>query len=147
MATSILTSIHGKRFGLAPNGEAIFQGRPFSVTATPAAGAANISLVTLQVVDSDDAAVAGVFTLDVYLSDAASGAGLTATTASGAVGAGTAGTDLDAMVAKKYTRVQTDATGKYILSITDTAKTLFKICVVMGNKNIVCATLVTGNFG
>jgi hypothetical protein len=118
-----------------------------SVTISPAAGAANVSLVTIQCLNAAGAAIAHKEVLDVWLSDAATGAGLTGTTASGAVAAGTAGTDLIVRTAKKETLVNTDATGKYILSITDTGKTGFYVAVQRGSQLTVSAQLVAGNYG
>lgn len=110
-------------------------GAPASCTFVIATGgSANICLVTIQVVDADGAAIAGVAQLDVWLSDASTGIGLTATTASGAVGAGASGTDLGVLTTKKATRVLTDATGKYILSITDSAKTHFYVAACVGGR-------------
>lgn len=122
-----------------------------SLTFTPAAGAggSNISNVTVQVVDSNGNAVAGVFNLDLWLSDAATGAGLTATLASGTVVAGAAGTDLGDFTAKKAKHVQTNAAGQYVLAITDTAKTHFYPCgQVPGRGTTVVGTqLTTANYG
>jgi hypothetical protein len=106
-----------------------------------------VSLVTIQVLDELGNAMARKVVLDVWLSDAATGAGLTGTTTSGAVAAGTAGVDLIVRTAKKETLVITDATGKYILSITDTAKTGFYVAVQRGDYLKVSAQLVTGNYG
>lgn len=117
-----------------------------SVTLTPAAGTANISNVTLQVVDGAGASVGSVFNFDVWLSDAASGAGLTAVTASGTV-TPTTGIVLQTYTAKKALRIQTDATGKAVLAITDTAKTGFYVAVALRGVAIVSAQLVTGNYG
>lgn len=115
-----------------------------------AAGASNVSEVTITVKDGAGATVAGVYNLDVWLSDAAAGAGLTGTTASGAVAAKAAsGVDLLAYTAKKAIRVQTLATGVYILSITDTAKTGFYICgqAPGTGRAVVSAQLVAGSYG
>lgn len=100
-------------------------------------GSANISLVTMQVMDGFGVAISQVFPFDWWLSDATTGAGLTATTASGAVAAGTSGTDLVVKVAKKATGSITAATGIYIASITDTAKTGFYVCCVCPMTGIV----------
>ncbi len=124
-------------------------GVPAGITLSPAAGGSNVCEVTVTVVDGAGAAIAKVFTLDLWLSDAASGAGLTATSASGNVEAKTSsGVVLQAVTAKKHLRVQTLATGVFVLSITDTAKTAFKVCVsnpATGLPHIV--TLATGNYG
>mgnify|MGYP000092975936 CR=1 FL=1 len=119
------------------------------VTFSPAAGSSNVCLVTIQVQDGQGNNLPGPFEMCVYLSDAATGNGLTATTASGAVAAGASGTDLSAKVSKKALDVLTDNTGKYILSITDTGKTGFYPCAICpGTGNVQIGTqLVTGNYG
>ena len=61
MATPILISLHGRKFGLGPGNELIRDRAPFALTMTPATDGTNATKVTLQVVDHDDAAVAGVF--------------------------------------------------------------------------------------
>ena len=121
-----------------------------SVTFAAAAGGANVCEVTITVKNADGTAIALPHNLDVWLSDAATGAGLTGTSASGAVAAKAAsGTDLSTYVAKKALYVQTLATGVYILSITDTAKTGFYPCATCPGtgKTFVGAQLVTGNYG
>ena len=122
---------------------------PFDYTLTPAAGAANVCEVTIQAKDPDGAAIAHVVPLLVWLSDAATGAGLTATTASGNVEAKAAsGTVLSALTAKKALLVQTLADGSFVLSITDTAKTAFKVCVQSPQgETPTIATLETADYG
>jgi hypothetical protein len=120
-----------------------------SVTFTPAAGAANVTLVTIQVKDGAGNNLARPFEMLVYLTDASDGNGLTAVTASGAVAAGASGTDLQAKVSKKALDVLTDNTGKYVLSITDTAKTGFFIAATCPGTGTVqvSSQLVTANYG
>lgn len=123
---------------------------PQNVTTAAAAGTTNVAEVTFQVRDGRGNAIAGVFNLDIWLSDAATGAGLTGTTASGAVaGKAASGVDLVTLVSKKAIRVQTLATGAYTLSITDSAKTGFYPCAqVPGTGRTAVGTqLVTGNYG
>jgi len=125
-------------------------GGPASITFSPAAGSANVCEVTVTIKNAAGATLAGVFNFDLWLSDAATGAGLTATTASGAVAAkASSGADLAVLTTKKAIRVQTLATGIYILSITDTAKTLFYVAAqVPGTgKTVVSSQLATGNYG
>ncbi|WP_424363597.1 DUF2190 family protein [Methylocystis parvus] len=123
-------------------------GTPLTATATKAAGGSNVAEVTITVKDAAGNAVAAVHNLDVWLSDDADGEGLTGTTASGTVQAKSAsGTVLSAMVAKKALRVQTLKTGVFVLEITDTAKTAFKVAVSINGKTAVVATLATGNYG
>jgi hypothetical protein len=120
------------------------------VTISAAAGGANVSEVTFQAVDSAGQALAGVFHFKVYLSDAATGVGLTATAASGTVQAKSAsGTDIGILTAKKALEVQTLADGSYILEITDTAKTGFYPCAVIPvtGQPIIGTQLVTADYG
>lgn len=98
---------------------------------------ANITLVTIQAEDKNGQPIAQQVALDVYLSDSATGAGITASTASGAVAAGASGIDLADVTAKKFKRVLTDANGKYVLSITDTVKTGFYVCAVNPSTGVV----------
>lgn len=150
MARQVLNSLHGRQIGLASDGGLVVLGEPDGATLSAAAGTTNQTLVTIQAVNNEGLAFAGVLNLFVWLSDSAVGAGLTATTASGAVAAGASGTDLGDLTAKKAKYVQTDATGKYILAITDTAKTNFKVCAKLDASRKVSPdilTLATGNFG
>lgn len=142
-------SIFGRMIGLDDTGALIGEARVSDFTVSPAAGGANVCNVTLQAVNYEGKSIAGVRNLDLWLSDSASGIGLTATTASGTVTC-TTGTDLFDFTAKKLKRVQTDATGKIVLAITDTGKTAFKVCFQMsaevgGAK--VGATLSAANYG
>ena len=122
---------------------------PYSITASAAAGAANQTLVTLTLKDMLGRTASKAKPLLVYLSDSAVGDGLTATTASGAVAAGASGTDLGDLTTKKVKMVATTAAGVYILAITDTAKTAFKVCVDLlnGHGPHVAITLAAGNYG
>ncbi len=120
---------------------------------TPAAGGSNVCNVTLQVVDAYGKAINEVFNLEVFLSDAATGLGLTGTTASGTVTAKTScGTVLGTLTAKKALRVQTLADGSFVLEITDSAKTAFYPCAVVpigpnAGRITVGAVLTTALYG
>jgi len=123
---------------------------PQRISIVGAAGSTNICEVTFTILDARGVAIAGVFNFDVWLSDAATGAGLTATSASGTVVAKTSsGVDLVTLVSKKALRVQTLATGVYILQITDSAKTGFYPCAQLPGlgRTVVGAQLVTDNYG
>lgn len=122
--------------------------KPLYATATVAAGASNVSEVTITMRNSVGKAVPCEFA--IRLSDNASGLGLTGTTASGAVTDKTAGTTGQVMttdVSKKALRVQTTSAGTYVLSITDTAKTAFVIAVVIDGLVMPVATLATASYG
>jgi hypothetical protein len=127
----------------------LLDGAPANITFAAAAGAANVCEVTITMKDAAGATLAGVRNFDLWLSDAATGAGLTATTASGAVTAkASSGADLGALTAKKMLRAQTKADGTFVLSITDTSKTGFYVAAQvaqLGPK--ISSQLVTGNYG
>lgn len=136
------------RLLLVPAWPIAVAGLAASATFAAAAGGANVSEVTVTVKDAAGNTLAGVHTFDLWLSDAASGAGLTGTTASGTVQAkASSGTVLAALTAKKALRVQTKADGTFVLEITDTAKTGFYVGASIGSKTVVSAQLVTGNYG
>lgn len=142
------TSLHGRVVGVTDDGRLGVINQPYSVTFSPAAGSSNVCEITIKVTDYEGTTVADVHNLDIWLSDAATGAGLTATSASGTVAAKAAsGVDFQIYSAKKAFRVQTLATGVYILSITDTAKTAFYPCASIAGKTVVGTQLVTGNYG
>ena len=123
---------------------------PANVTFAYAAGAANIAEVTITVVDSAGVAIAENFVLDIWLSDDSGGQDITGTTASGTVTTKAAsGFLLETITAKKLLRVQTLATGIYILEITDTAKSLFYPSAVIPSlgKTAVGLVMATGDYG
>ena len=125
-------------------------GAPESFTFAAAAGASNVVEVTITPRDAVGAALAGVRTLEVWLSDDATGAGLTGTTASGTVFAKSGeGTVLTAFTAKKHLSAQTKPAGTLVLQITDTAKTGFFVCVRNPSSGLVSVSnqLVTANYG
>ena len=78
--------------------------------------------VTFTVVDADGDAVAARHTLQVWVSDDATGDGLTATNASGALTAVT-GVILTALTAKKHILANTASTGILKLLLVDSANT------------------------
>lgn len=123
---------------------------PATVTFAAAAGAANVAEVTITIKDAAGVTLAGGRNLEVWLSDAATGLGITGTTASGTVTAKAAsGSVLTALTAKKHLAVQTLATGVFILEITDAAKTGFYVAVKhpLTGAPVVSAQLVAGNYG
>lgn len=130
--------------------DAFLTGGAVTATAAVATDGTNATLVTITARDAAGAVVPGAV-FDVFLSDSTAGIGYSASTASGAVTvktAGTTGTLLGTLLAKFGLRVQTNASGTFGLSITDTAKTAFKVCVAMPNGNIVVvATLATASYG
>ena len=124
------------------------KGIPTGVAITNAVGAsANIANVTFQVQDVAGNAIAGVFNLDVWLSDAATGAGLTATTASGGIAAASSGgTVLGVETTSKAVFAQTNTSGAFVLAITDTAKTGFYPAASLNTTATVGAQLTTASY-
>lgn len=117
---------------------------------TIAAGAANVSTIKIQAVNKDGVAIAGVFNLRVWLSDAATGVGLCAATATGTVQAKAAsGTVNGALTAKKALDVTTLADGSFTLEITDAGKSLVYIAASNPNTGqaVVSRKLVVGDYG
>lgn len=102
---------------------------PANVTIALAAGAANTMTITMTVKDAAGATLAGVYLLDWWISEAATGIGLTADSYSGTV-APTTGTDLQIVVAKKQFRSLTATTGILVVAAVDTAKPADQYVVV-----------------
>lgn len=119
-------------------------------TFTPAAGAANVSEVTIQARDNVGIALAQPTLITVWLTDTSTGLALTATSASGTVTAKAAsGAVFGTLTAKKALTVQTLADGTFILEITDTAKTLFFVAAqsMEGGVPSISAVLETADYG
>ncbi|MCK5617725.1 hypothetical protein KAR91_88490 [Candidatus Pacearchaeota archaeon] len=144
---------NGHRPAHAGNGNAPFVegvNVPTSFSFAFTAGAANVAEVAISVLDGTAALLAGARPFKAWLSDSATGVGLTATSASGTVQAKSAsGADLGVLTAKKALEVQPLATGIYTLEITDTAKTAFYVavqCPYSGHV-VVSRVMVTGDYG
>jgi hypothetical protein len=123
---------------------------PQRIAYSIAAGGANVCEVTLTVQDGHGATRAVPVPLTIWLSDAATGAGLTATAASGTVQAKSAsGADFGVLTAKKALVVQTKADGTYILEITDSSKTGYYVAAQLpfSGLPVVSRVLVSGDYG
>ena len=123
---------------------------PTDLTFAIAAAGSNVSEVTITVKNAAGTTLASVWTTRVWLSDSATCAALTTTTASGTVTAKAAsGVVVSTSTAKKDLVVSTLATGVFILEITDTAKTGFFVCGAIPGKAKADASaqLVTGSYG
>lgn len=115
-----------------------------------AAGVPTSDVCTVQVTvkDSDGIADLTAQPFMLFLSDSATGVGITSTTASGDVVA-SVGTDFGDLTAKKVKIVQPNALGVYTLSINDSAKTGFYIAIQnqFTGQVIVSRQLVTADYG
>jgi hypothetical protein len=120
---------------------------PANVTFGIAQGAtSNLCVVTIQVNDGAGNPIANLpADLDVILSDAASGVGVTATSPSGGV-AVTTGTQLQVYTAAKALYAQCNASGIIAITITDTAKTGFYVAVIGLPVPFVSRQLVAGDY-
>ena len=114
-----------------------------------ASAASTVCEVTVTALDPDGATLAQPVIFDIWLSDAATGAGLTGTSASGTVTVKSAsGAVLVEAAAKKHLVVQALATGIFTLEITDSAKTTFYVCAKNGKGGVNVSTiLATGDYG
>jgi len=124
------------------------KGIPTQVAISNAAGTSNISNVTFQVTDIDGTAVSGNFLLDILLSDATTGLGITGTTPSGGIAAAASGGEVElVMTVSKAVRMQTAAGGKAVLAITDSAKHAYVPVAYYLGRSFIGAALTTGSFG
>jgi hypothetical protein len=116
-----------------------------TVTVTAVAGAANVSTVTVTSKDANGATVTGIqWYLLLTTSDAAGGT-ISATAYSGTLVAVT-GTIPITYTAKHAFLVATDATGVFVGSLTDTAKTADFIAVLspLGPSSVMSAAMAFG---
>ncbi len=92
-----------------------------SVSWAVAAGASNVCVLTGTLKDAAGATIAAARPIDLYISEAVTGIGITADTYS--TGASiTTGTQIIAFTANKAWRINTHTDGTFAISITDTAK-------------------------
>jgi len=112
------------------------------------AGGSNVTTITATFQDGANSTVSDSMLAIIYLSDAADGDGITATSASGAV-AVTTGTQLAVLTAKKALLCMADANGQVVFTITDIAKTGFYPVAVrpITGRVDVGAQLVSGDYG
>jgi len=93
----------------------------------------NVVNVGVTMVDANDDPIAEVQNVQVLLSDDIAGLGIAATAPDGGIAAGADGAILMAMVAGKMLLVQTEATGKFDLDITESGTDTFYMVVILPN--------------
>lgn len=121
---------------------------PLGITFTPTSAASNVCEVAISINDGAGTAIAKPFIFDVWLSDAATGAGLTGTAASGTVTAKSAsGVVIDTYTSKKALRVQALATGIFTLEITDSGNTGYYVAAQVGGILAVSDQLEASDYG
>lgn len=113
-----------------------------------AAGAANVCTVTVQATDGLGNALAGVQNIDFYISTSATGANITAAAFTGTL-VPTTGALLATISAKQVFSLITDATGKFVGSLTDTAKTAGQYFVAIRARGdvVVAGPTITASYG
>ena len=119
-------------------------------TFAAASAGTNIAEVTITAKQADGTTtVASPVIFHLWLSDAATGAGLTGTAASGTVTVKSAsGAVIGTLTSKKALVVQALATGVFILEITDSSKTAYYVCAQTPHGETKIATvLATGDYG
>jgi hypothetical protein len=120
---------------------------PTEVTFAVTAGGANTVLVDVLFA-CPAAQTFRVIPVMAWLSDSATGQGLSATTPSGSFTTSLDGNVLSAMSSNKLMLANTDETGRIILSITDTAKTQYYVTVAILNMGCVFVQRVLdSNYG
>ena len=119
---------------------------PTTAAFTIAAGAANVTTVSVSFRTAQGVAINNVFPFEIWLSDAATGAGETATSASGTP-AITTGTQYRILTAKKAWLAACNSSGVAVLTITDTAKTTFYVAVRLPTGVVVSRILATADYG
>jgi hypothetical protein len=102
-----------------------------SVTLAPATSTAHKCLTTITFKDAAGVAIDRLHAFDLYLSDAVTGIGVTGTTCSGAVAAGSSGTVLVDVTAKKYMKCLTSAAGVFVLAVTESSDPAAMYAVVV----------------
>lgn len=118
-------SIHGSEFGMGSAREIVRNGNVVdtvnNVTISLAASVTTDGMdITVKVVDGYGKTVAAVHNLEMWMSEAATGLGITGDTYSGDLTVGT-GNILSAITAKKHWRIQTAATGIFVATLVASA--------------------------
>jgi len=108
----------------------------FEVSYTIGDEAADTINVAGQLLDKNGDAHQEITVVDLMLSDSPSGVGIAATAPSGVV-AGTDGLILDATVADKLLKIQTDVDGKFDIDIIeDGADTWYAASIIKGEQSV-----------
>lgn len=122
---------------------------PASVSFSFAAAASGVSECTIAVKDGAGVAITTPQFIDFWLSDAATGLGLTGTVATTLAAKGASGTIVNVLTAQKAGLVQTLADGTFVAVITNAAKTLYYVAAYLPSigKTFVSRVMVAGDYG
>lgn len=110
---------------------------------TVGAEATNVINVAIALKNDRRKAIVGARYVKVYLSDAATGIGLTATTMTGSPAIGTLGTIINTTVTKKMWEILTDANGNFDLNVGDSGTPTFYLVVLFPDGTIQVSSAIT----
>lgn len=141
--TSTTANITNLKYGATP----VAQVDPASCTITAAAGAANVSTVTIQLKDGSGTNIARSVRFKVYASSAADGLTL-ASAASTGFSVASGGMSLaNGTAVTTQIEVMSSATGGAVLSLTDTGKQTSYLVLALPTGNKISAQLTSGSYG
>ena len=144
-AISATTNLSGINlfYGATP----VAQVDPASCTITAAAGAANVSTITVQLKDGSGTNMARIIPFRVYSSSAADGLTLQSAASTGySVASGGLSLNNGAAITTQIS-CMSSATGGCVLSLTDTAKLTSYLVLVLANGCKISAQLSAGSYG
>lgn len=131
------------KYGATP----VAQVDPASCTITAAAGAANVSTITIQLKDGSGTNMARIIPFGVYSSSAADGLTLQSAASTGySVASGGLSLNNGAAITTQIS-CMSSATGGCVLSLTDTGKLTSYLVLVLANGTKISAQLSAGSYG
>lgn len=141
--TSTTANITNLKYGATP----VPQVDPASCTIVAAAGATDVSTVTIQLKDGSGANIARVIPFTVYASSAADGLTLQSAASTGfSVASGGLSLNNGEAITTSI-RCVSSATGGCVLSLTDTGKQTSYLVLVLNNGIKISAQLSAGSYG
>lgn len=141
--TAAAISVNNLKFGATP----VPQVDPGSCTIVAAAGASNVSNVTIQLKDGSGTNMTRILPFRVYASSAADGLTLASVASTGfAVASGGLSLQNGAAITTQI-NAMSSATGGCVLSLTDTGKQTSYLVLVLANGVKISAQLSAGSYG
>ncbi len=141
--SNTVLSVLNLKYGATP----VAQVDPASCTITAAAGAANVSTITVQLKDGSGTNMARIIPFRIYSSSAADGLTLQSAASTGysVVSGGLSLNNGEAITTQ--ISCMSSATGGCVLSLTDTAKLTSYLVLVLANGTKISAQLSAGSYG
>lgn len=141
--TFTTANITNLKFGATP----VAQVDPASCTITAAAGAANVSTVTVQLKDGSGTNLARSIPFSVYASSAADGLTLASAASTGFAVASGGMSRANGTAVTTQISAMSSATGGCVLNLTDTGKQTSYLVLVLNNGVKISAQLSSGSYG